>query len=71
MFPHFDTCYAALKIERTVTLKRVERQAPLLEAAKEPVSVAAGNSTAPRLTRWDRVARALRSVRWSLRPSHA
>ena len=58
MFPHGDSNYAALKVERVLAIKRAERLAPLREAAEQirfaPASVRAG----PVIARGSHLARA-------------
>ena len=71
MFPHADTCYAALTVERELALKRADRLAPLLDAARRPPSAPAPARAKPAAARRGRLTRALWSLRWVLRPAHA
>ena len=70
MLPNLDTYAAAADIDRALTLKRAERRARLLEAAKRPRSTPVDRSPDFSSARWGRLVRTVRSVRWSLRPSH-
>ena len=71
MFTHVDTRHAALQVERALACKRAHRLAPLLEAAKRSRSAPMGCPTEPAATRRGRLARAVGSLRWVLRPAHA
>ena len=70
-----DTHVAALDIERTLTLKRADHMAPLFEAAKRSRSAPAGDraraAALSRVSVVGHLARAMRSLRWVLRPVHA
>ena len=70
MFPHAETYYAALKAEHAAMLQHAERRA-LVEAATRLRSIPALTPSEPAAARWARLARAIRSLRWALRPSHA
>ncbi len=71
MLPDLDTYAAALAIDRELILRRVDRQAVLLEAAKrsEPAPTVARTRTVTMRAGW--VTRAITCYRWLLRPSHA
>ena len=71
MGPHLDTCYAALKVERELALRRAAHRAPLLEAAAHSRSAPAGVRVGPALARGGRLVRAVRVVRRVLRPAPA
>lgn len=71
MLPDLDTYAAALAIDRELILRRVDRQAPLLEAAKL-CGPAPTVTRAPKATmRVGWLARVITCYRWLLRPSHA
>jgi hypothetical protein len=67
----FDTYATALTVERALVLKRAERRAPLLEAAKRPGSAPTVAHARTATLRLGWFARAVRSVRWHLKPAHA
>lgn len=67
----FDTYAAAHMVDRDLVLRRAERLAPLLTAAKRPGSAPTGLPTRTRLARTGRVADAVRSLRRVLRPAYA
>lgn len=71
MLTSIDTHAAALKLERALALGRAERVAPLIEAAAAPRTVPAMVRVEKIITPQGRLARAVRSVRWVLRPAHA
>ena len=71
MFPNPDTCYAVLKSEHAVVLRRAERRALHIEAASRPRSAPVATPAEPASVRRGRLARAIRSLHWVLRPAHA
>ena len=72
---HLDTYAAALDIERMLTLKRADRMAPLVEAAQRARTAQAGDraqaEAVSRVSVGGHLTRAMRSLRWVLRPAHA
>ena len=66
-----DTHAAALKLERELALRHAERVAPLIEAAAAPRTVPVTVRVEKAITPQGRLARAVRSLRWVLRPAHA
>ena len=71
MSPNLDTYAAAVKVERELAMTRADRLTPLLDAAKAPRSAPAGGTSRPTFERRGRLAAAVRSLRWVLRPAHA
>ena len=66
----FDLYAAALNRERALVLERAERQTPLLDAAGPPSSPPGGVRTEQVARPWSSLARAVRPLRWVLRPTH-
>ena len=71
MFPNADTYYAALQLERTAMLRRAERRALLAEATRRPRPAPSSARARTTAMRSGRLARAVRFLRWVLRPAHA
>lgn len=70
MFPHPHTCTRVIEAERQLALRRAEQVGPLVAAARQSrpeTVVVVGSPVAP----LGRLLRAVRSLRWVLRPSHA
>jgi hypothetical protein len=70
MLPNPDTCAAVVRAEHALMVSRAERRARLLWDTTPPRSGAAEarGGTAP--DRWTRLSRAVRGVRWAVRPAH-
>ncbi len=72
---HLDTYAVMLDAERKLMIRRAERRAPLIAAAKLTRAVPAGGHAetvaASRVSVGSHLARAMRSLRWVLRPAHA
>ena len=62
---------AALRAERKLALKRAERRAPLLEAARRPEPAPLDARSKGTIGRWERLVRAARSLRRYPWPAHA
>ena len=70
MFTHPDTIATVVQIERTLALQRADQRTRLLVAATPRRSVRGDASILPRTGSGRSLARALRSLRWVLRPAH-
>ena len=71
MLPDLDTHAAALKLDRAFVLKRAERRAQLLDAARRSEASLAGIPAETATARGPRLVRRFQSFRWVLRPAHA
>ena len=67
----FDLYAASLIRERALVLERAEGRGPLLEAARPPSPVPAVVRAGQVVRHWSNLARAVRPLRWVLRPTHA
>jgi hypothetical protein len=71
MLPHFDTYSDAVRIEREITVRRAERQAPLFEAITRPAPTPARRVHRERSGTARFRAGAIRFLGAILRPAHA
>ncbi len=70
MLPHLDTYCDAVRIERELTVKRADRQAPLFESIKRSAPIPTLNQAGPEPAPWTRLAGVIRPLRAVLRPAH-